>query len=150
VSSCCAWRRPQSSHRHPTTPRSDAIKSSAESSTIHTSSLNQPTKPQVNGHALVLARHRAGRGGLSRRRRTACGGVGSVMVAEALVRHLATDEGERRWRRVVNLFPLHAPSSSEPPSLYAEPNCNALGHNGDLRLGDRQSRPGRAPLRACW
>jgi hypothetical protein len=89
-------------------------------------------------------------GGRHRRRRTAPRGVGSVMVAEALVRHLATDEGERRWRRVVNLFPLHAPSSSEPPSLYAEPNCNALGHNGDLRLGDRQSRPGRARLRACW
>jgi diacylglycerol kinase family enzyme len=58
-------------------------------------------------------------GGRRRGRRTALRGVGPVVVAEALVRHLATDVGGRRWRRVVNFLPLHVPSSSEPPSLYA-------------------------------
>jgi diacylglycerol kinase family enzyme len=64
--------------------------------------------------ALVLAI-----GGRRRGRRTALRGVASVVAAEALVRHLATDKAARRWRQVVNLVPLHTPSSPEPPSLYA-------------------------------
>ena len=160
VSSCCAWRRPQSSHRHPhhAPIRRHQVLSGVINDTHEQLEPTNKTPGQwprasfgtAQGWPWWAIATVPAIGGRHRRRRTAPRSVGSVMVAEALVRHLATDEGERRWRRVVNLFPLHAPSSSEPPSLYAEPNCNALGHNGDLRLGDRQSRPGRARLRACW
>jgi hypothetical protein len=58
-----------------------------ESSTIHTSSLNQPTNPRSNNHALVLARHRAGRGGLSPRCRPSVVGTAVVGLPRgALVR----------------------------------------------------------------
>jgi diacylglycerol kinase family enzyme len=41
------------------------------------------------------------------------------MVAEAVVRRLATDDGGSRWRRVINLLPVPVLSSSQHPSLYA-------------------------------
>jgi hypothetical protein len=106
VSSCCAWRRPQSSHRHPP-PRPEPTPSNPQRShgvTNDTHEQLEPTnKPQVKQPRASFGTAQGwpwwaiatvpAIGGRHRRRRTAPRGVGSVMVAEALVRHLATDEG---------------------------------------------------------